>query len=114
MTEQANERMTRISSSIYGVYHYKNNKSQCVITDFSVNGIAITTNQLLVTGDLIRVKADLPHSSVKLDIWCVVRNVQGRKVGLEFEEISNEQKDNLIQYVYSILDTSNLPKTEKY
>lgn len=114
MAEQTSERMTRISSSIYGVYHYKGSKAPCVITDFSVNGLAITTNQLLVEGDLIRIKADLPHSSVKLDIWCVVRNVQGRKVGLEFEEISNEQKNNLIQYVYSILDTSQLPKTEKF
>lgn len=111
-TQSAGQRMTRISSSIYGEYQYKSTKGECIITDFSMDGLAIATRQLFVVGDLLRIRASLPRSSIRIDIWCVVRNVQGGKVGLQFEEISYEQKEQLREYVYSILDTAKKGKTE--
>lgn len=107
------QRMTRVTVAIPAEYHYKNNKGECSIIDFSEGGIAIEANQILLEGDLIRVKA-APARNINLDIWCVVRNVQGRKIGLQFEEISNDMRKQLQDYVYSLLDSNKKNRYEEY
>lgn len=104
-------RLTRIPVSIRAEYQYKGNKGPCIILDFSEGGIGIETKQILVEGDLLRVVADLPKG-IHLDIWCVVRNVQGTKLGLEFEEISNANREALHKYVYALLETNQKAKYE--
>ncbi len=113
MSPQQQQRMTRITVAIPAEYQYKNNKGECTVIDFSEGGIAIEANQILLEGDLIRVKAS-PVRNVNLDIWCVVRSVQGRKIGLQFEEISNEMRKQLQDYVYSLLDTNKKSRFESY
>ena len=107
------QRMTRISVAIPAEYQYRNNKGECVIIDFSEGGITIEANQILLEGDLLRVKAS-PVRNMSLDIWCVVRSVQGRKIGLQFEEISNTMRKQLQDYVYSLLETNQKSKYENY
>ena len=111
--KNGNLRCTRIPVSIKAEYQYKKNKGPCTILDFSESGIGIETKQIFVEGDLLRVTADLSgKAGGHIDIWCVVRNVQGTKLGLEFEEISHAQRENLQSYVYSLLETNNKPKFE--
>ena len=111
--KNGNLRFTRIPVSINAEYQYKKNKGPCLILDFSEGGIGIETKQIFVEGDLIRVIADLPgKNGGHLDIWCVVRNVQGTKLGLEFEEISHAQREILHSYVYGLLETNDKPKFE--
>jgi len=108
---KSNLRYTRIPVSINAQYCYKKNRGKCTILDFSERGIAIETKQILIEGDLIRIIADLPNSS-HIDIWCVVRNVQGMKLGLEFEEISHAQLEALNSYVYGLLERNQKTKFE--
>lgn len=106
-------RMTRVTVNVPAEYSFKKNKGDCVIVDFSEGGIGIEANQIFVEGDLIRVQASLAKSST-LDCWCVVRNVQGRKIGLQFEEISNEMREHLQDYVISLLDTNKKSRYESF
>ena len=106
-----NLRLTRIPVSIKAEYQYKGNKGPCIILDFSEGGIGIETKQIFVEGDLIRVVADLPKG-VHLDIWGVVRNIQGMKLGLEFEEISHAMREALHSYVYELLESTQKNKYE--
>ena len=106
-------RFTRIPVSIRAEYQYKKNKGQCIILDFSEGGIGIETKQIFVEGDLIRVMADLPNNS-HIDIWCVVRNIQGMILGLEFEEISHAQREALQSYIYALLENKDKNKYEKF
>lgn len=105
MSEAPQPRMTRIATAVSAEYQYKHNRGECTITDFSKDGIAIEANQILLVGDLIRIKAK-PDREVNLDIWCVVRSVQGRKISLEFEEISNEMRQKLQECFCNLLQTS--------
>jgi c-di-GMP-binding flagellar brake protein YcgR len=113
MEQTGTIRQTRISVNIPADYQYRNNKGDCVIVDFSEGGIAIEAKQLFVEGDLINVRATLAKN-FQLDIWCVVRNVTGRKIGLQFEEISNQQRNDLQNFVYNLLDSHNKTRVEKY
>lgn len=106
-------RLTRVPVNIPAEYEFKKNKGECVIVDFSEGGIAIEVNQIFIEGDLIHIRAQ-PTTKLELDIWCVVRNILGRKVGLEFEEISNRMRQDLENYVYNLLSENDKKRYESY
>lgn len=113
MQENNSMRYTRINTNIPAEYEMKGNTGSCRIVDFSEGGIGIETNQIFVEGDLLRIRAN-PNDKLKLDIWCVVRNVRGRQYGLEFEEISHVQREMIQKYVYKVLDDTNKAKMEPF
>jgi len=106
-------RQTRITVSIAAEYQFKKNSGDCTIVDFSEGGLGIEANQIFVEGDLVRVKAN-PSKDLSLDIWCKVCNIMGRKIGLAFEEISNEQRERLQSYVYNLLESHQQGRYEAF
>jgi len=108
--QQPTRSLGRVPVSIQAEYQYKKTRSSCIITDLGWEGLAVAVRQLFVEGDSLRVKATLPNSSISIDIWCVVRSIQGCKAELQFDEISEKQRQEIQGYIYSLLDTSKLDK----
>ena len=111
--EQNKSRLTRITVSISAEYQFKKNKGNCLITDISEGGIAIEANQIFVEGDLLRIICN-PSKHLNIDIWCKVQNIQGRKIGLQFEEISNQMRADLEYYIFELLDLNKKNKHESF
>ncbi len=106
------KRQTRIPVRIKAELSYNSIKDSCEIIDISKGGILVESNRIFAEGDLVQVTANLTPE-FNLNIWGIVRNVKvSREIGIEFDEISNEQRKQLNNYVYKTLNLKNRDRYE--
>jgi len=110
--DQTIQRQTRIPVRIKAELSYNKVKDSCEIIDISKGGILVESNRIFAEGDLVHITANL-SPTFNLNIWGIVRNVKvAREIGIEFDEISNEQRQQLNDYVYNILNLKDRDKFE--
>jgi len=108
-------RPTRIGVNIKAIYSYKGCDGEGTIVDISTGGLAMEVKQIFVPGDLLRIRFRLEGvSAQEVDIWGIVRSVNGTLLGIKFEEVSNENLEKIDQYVTSLLSQKGLPERENY
>jgi|GEM_PF-982609 len=108
-------RPTRIQVNIKALYSYKGCEGEGTIIDISTGGLAMEVKQIFVPGDLLRIRFRLEGvSATEIDIWGIVRSVNGTLLGIKFEEISNENREKIDQYVTHLLSQKGLPEKEQY
>ncbi len=95
-------RLSRVPVNIEATYYLRNIKGQCTIVDISEGGVGIETNQLFVVGDLVRLVFNL-SDDLHIDMWGIVRNVNGTKVGIEYEELPYEGRESIKRFVANLL-----------
>ncbi len=109
------ERATRIPVNIKAVYYLKNFEGEGRIVDISTGGIGMEVRQIFVPGDLVRIVFRLPdQSNNEIEFWGIVRNVSGSLIGINFEEISNENREKIDRYVANLLLQSGKSGREAY
>ncbi len=109
------ERATRIPVSIKAVYYLKSSQGEGRIVDISTGGIGMEVRQIFVPGDLVRIVFRIPdQTNAEIDFWGIVRNVTGNLVGINFEEISNENREKIDKYVANLLLQSGRGAKESY
>ncbi|MCX7821143.1 MAG: PilZ domain-containing protein [Brevinematales bacterium] len=109
------ERATRIPVNIKAIYYLKNSEGEGRIVDISTGGIGMEVRQIFVSGDLVRIVFRIPdQSNVEIDFWGIVRNVTGNLVGINFEEISNENREKIDKYVTNLLLQSGKGAKESF
>ena len=106
-------RLSRVPVNIKATYYLKKTKGECRITDISEGGVGIETNQLFVEGDLVRLIFDLDED-LHIDMWGIVRNVNGSKVGIEYEELPFEKRERLKRFITDLLIKLGKSKYEPY
>ena len=109
-------RATRIPVTIDASYEFKGIKGKCVITDISETGMKLEVRQVFVPGDMIKVSFPIIYEEKPflIEAWCIVRNSSGNEIGVEYDEISNENKRKLITYIETLLLRYGKPKHEPY
>ncbi|NPV37861.1 MAG: PilZ domain-containing protein [Brevinematales bacterium] len=108
-------RPTRIQVNIRAIYSYKGCEGEGTIIDISTGGLAMEVKQIFVPGDLLRIRFRLEGvSAQEIDIWGIVRSVNGTLLGIKFEEVSNENLERIDQYVTNLLAQRGLPEREQY
>jgi c-di-GMP-binding flagellar brake protein YcgR len=107
-------RPTRIPVNLKATYYLKDMQGEGRIIDISTGGIGMEVKQIFVVGDLVRIIFRLPDQGSEIDFWGIVRNVNGNIVGINFEEISNENRERIDRYVASLLLQSGRPPKESY
>ncbi|MEJ5284265.1 MAG: PilZ domain-containing protein [Brevinematia bacterium] len=109
------ERATRIPVNIKAVYYLKSSQGEGRIVDISTGGIGMEVRQIFVPGDLVRIVFRIPdQTNAEIDFWGIVRNVTGNLVGINFEEISNENREKIDKYVANLLLQSGRGAKESY
>jgi c-di-GMP-binding flagellar brake protein YcgR len=100
-----NFRYARVPVNIEADYEFKGIKGKCSIVDISEGGMKIQVKQVFVPGDMIRIKFPIVHEGkvINIDAYCVVRNSAGNEIGVEFDELSNENRRLLVTYVENLL-----------
>lgn len=107
------QRQTRIPVRIKAELAYGEVKDKCEIIDISKGGILVESNRIFAAGDLVQITANLTPT-FQLNIWGIVRNVKiAREIGIEFDEISNEQRTQLTEYVFETLNLNDKDRFEK-
>ncbi|MGC8765939.1 MAG: PilZ domain-containing protein [Brevinematia bacterium] len=108
-------RATRIPVNIKARYYLKNFEGEGRIVDISTGGIGMEVRQIFVPGDLVRIVFRIPDSTnAEIDFWGIVRNVTGNLIGINFEEISNENRERIDRYVGNLLIQSGKSAREDY
>ena len=108
-------RATRIPVNIKATYFLKNFEGEGRIVDISTGGIGMEVKQIFVVGDLIRIVFRIPDiTNPEIEFWGIVRNVNGSLIGINFEEISNENREKIDKYVASLLLQSGKGGKETY
>lgn len=106
-----NLRPTRVQVRAEATYYLKGSEAKGLIVDISEGGIGMEVKQIVVAGDLIRVKFNT-DSGYTIDFWGIVRNVTGNFIGIKYEEISNESRKQIDNYVTDLLRSRGLSKRE--
>ncbi|MCX8028694.1 MAG: PilZ domain-containing protein [Brevinematales bacterium] len=103
--KQGRLRSTRIPVSIEAIYEFRGTRDKCNIVDISETGMRLEVKQILVPGDMIKVVFSILYDQkpYTIEAWCIVRNSSGNEVGVEYDELSNENKKRLVAYVESLL-----------
>lgn len=97
-------RQTRIAVNLKANYILKNCEGEGTIVDISAGGLAIEVKQIFVIGDLVRIIFRLPDSSnQEIDIWGIVRSVNGSVIGMKYEEISNDNVEIVDRFVANLI-----------
>ncbi|MCX8096256.1 MAG: PilZ domain-containing protein [Spirochaetes bacterium] len=114
--QQNKIRASRIPVSIEAVYEFRGFKDRCTIIDISETGMRLEVRQILLPGDVIKVTFPIIYDKIPLNIeaWCIVRNSSGNEIGVEYDELSNENKRKLISYVEQLLLKHGKSKYEPY
>ncbi len=108
-------RPTRISVTIPTIYSYKGCEGRGNIVNISTGGLAMEVKQTFVEGDLLRIRFRLPEvSSEEIDVWGIVCSVNGPILGIKFDEVSNENRRRIDDYVTLLLGEKGLSPTEEY
>ncbi len=105
-------RLTRISVNIPATYVLKGHEAEGKIVDISSGGIGMEVRQIFLVGDLIQIH--FPTDVGQIDFWGIVRRISGNTIGIQFEEISKEQEENLENFVSSLLHERGLRNQEMY
>lgn len=105
MEESKKFRATRIPVNIDAVYEFKDIKGRCTILDISESGMKLEVKQIFVPGDTLKVTFNITFQQkpYTIEAWCIVRNSSGNEIGVEFDELSNENKKRLIGYVEELI-----------
>lgn len=106
-------RYTRINVSLTCTYYLQGSEANGTIVDISSGGIGIEVKQILVAGDILRIKFNTPDQNV-IDFWGIVRNVTGNFIGVKYEEISNENRERIEHLVNDLLKTRGLASRESF
>lgn len=117
MEEKQNKlRAARVPVNIDAVYEFKGIKGKCTIIDISETGMRIEVKQIFIPGDIIKVTFPILYESktFTIEAWCVVRNSSGNEIGVEYDELSNENKKKLITYVETLLLRHGKSKYETF
>lgn len=103
--KQPKLRATRIPVNIDAVYEFKGIKGKCTIIDISETGMKVEVKQIFVPGDILKITFPIRYEGkpFTIEAWCIVRNSSGNEIGVEYDELSNENKRKLISYVESLL-----------
>ncbi len=115
--QQEKFRFSRVPVNIEAEYELKSLKDKCTIIDISQGGMRIEVRQVLVPGDMIKIKFHifLPKAGrEEIEAWCVVRSFSGDEAGLEFDEIPYAKKDLLMEYINHLLILYGKEKREPY
>ena len=97
-------RATRIPVNIKASYYLQDSEGEGRIVDISTGGVGMEVRQLFVAGDLVRIVFKIPDTTnAEIDFWGIVRNVTGNLVGINFEEISNENRERIDRYVGNLI-----------
>lgn len=108
-------RPTRVQVNIKAIYSYKGCEGEGTIVDVSTGGLAMEVKQIFVPGDLLRIRFRLEGiSAQEIDIWGIVKSVNGTLLGIKFEEVSNENLEKIDHYVTTLLTQKGLPEREPY
>jgi len=106
-------RLTRVNVNIPAVYTLKGSEADAAVVDISSGGVGLEVKQIFVVGDIVRVKFRLTDGRL-IDFWGIVRNVSNNFVGIKYEEISNEAREALDDYVGRMLLQQGLAAREQY
>ncbi|MFN4245032.1 MAG: PilZ domain-containing protein [Brevinematia bacterium] len=118
MEEQKQQKLrpTRIPVTLEATYEFRGTKGKCIITDISETGMRLEVKQIFVPGDVIKVSFPIVYQEkpLMMEAWCIVRNTSGNEVGVEYDELSNENKRKLMSYIESLLLRYGKSKYEPY
>lgn len=109
-------RLTRIDVRIPVTYTWKGVQADGTVVNISSGGVGIEVKQIFVVGDIIRVQFKLKTEKMNddVDFWGIVRNVNNGQIGVKFEELSNENREKLEDYVGELLRERGLSQRESY
>lgn len=114
--KQGKLRATRVPVNIEAIYEFRGNKGKCTILDISETGMRIEVRQVFVPGDIIKVVFPIIYEgkTFTIEAWCIVRNSSGNEIGVEYDELSHENRRKLITYVEQLLLRYGKSKYEPY
>lgn len=114
--KQSRLRASRVPVNIEAVYEFKRMKGRCTILDISETGMKVEVRQIFVPGDIIKIVFPIVYEGkpFTIEAWCIVRNSSGNEIGVEYDELSNENKRRLIAYVENLLLRHGKGKYETY
>jgi hypothetical protein len=92
-----------IAGSCYGTW----GSSRCEISELSESGLTVVVSQPLRPGDELTVAWRLENSGSPMHVTCVVRQVSGEEVGLEFVDATLSQRLNIFHHLKRRLIRAN-------
>jgi len=94
-------RDSRLPVNIPVVYFLNNKEGAGTIVNMSVSGIGMEVKQSFIEGDLIRIMFKI--TDVVIEFWGIVKNVEGNRLGVKYEEISTNSMDEINNYICNML-----------
>ena len=94
-------KMARTPVNIKGEYALKGQDQahQCEVTDLGTGGLSMTTRSTMYDGDEVEVR--LPLGKSALTVPGRVVRVSGKSIGVQFEDLPDEQLEIIQDYIHT-------------
>lgn len=106
-------RLTRVPVRIPASYYMKGIEAKGTIVDISSGGVGMEAKQFFMEGDVIRV-VFVANEGKMVDFWGIVMNIGPNGIGIRYEEISNENREAIDDFVTGLIRKHGLPNREPY
>jgi c-di-GMP-binding flagellar brake protein YcgR len=106
-------RLTRVPVRIPATYYLKGIEAKGTSVDISSGGVGLEAKQIFVQGDIIRV-VFMGHDGKMIDFWGIVMNVGQNAIGIRYEEISNDMREAIDDFVTALIRKHGLTAKEPF